>query len=168
MELSITQIAEKLGGQIEGNRTLMIRGVAPFSEADHDQITLAEGPKFIKKLDQTKAGAVIVPLGTESNDKTVIKVENPRLIFAKTLEMFHPDTVKGEKSVHMLDSLHSNTRSIVYVDNETTDSFVGWYFCVSFDKQEIAIRNVCTRGPDFLPVNHPLITLEFRLAFHGH
>jgi UDP-3-O-[3-hydroxymyristoyl] glucosamine N-acyltransferase len=90
MEITLQAIAQALGGDLTGEGDLKITGVAPFDFAGPDQITLAGGPKFLKRILETRAGAVIVPRNFQGGGKAVIAVSNPGAAFAKVLDMFHP------------------------------------------------------------------------------
>ena len=90
MELSIDKIAEIVQGEVSGDKEKMIRGVAPFETAGEDEIAFASEAKYLKKLSETNAGAVIVPKNFETSIKNVIRTKNPKLAFVKVLELFHP------------------------------------------------------------------------------
>ena len=90
MELSLVRIAEVVEGEIKGDRNKYIRGVAPFDAAKGDEITLAGNAKFLKRMDDTDAGAVIVPRDFETSSRNIVQVDNPQLAFAMVLELFHP------------------------------------------------------------------------------
>ncbi len=90
MEISLSKIAEVVAGEVKGDVHKQIRGVAPFEEAHSDAITLAGNPKFLKRIDATDAGAVIVPRDFQASLKNLVLVENPQVAFAKVLEIFHP------------------------------------------------------------------------------
>lgn len=90
MELKLAEIATKVNGQIKGDINKNIRGVAPFDNAGSDEITLAGNAKYLKRIDDTDAGAVIVPRDFETSSRNIIKVDNPQLAFAMVLELFHP------------------------------------------------------------------------------
>jgi UDP-3-O-[3-hydroxymyristoyl] glucosamine N-acyltransferase len=67
-----------------------IRGVAPFDDAAADDITLAGKASYLKRINTTDAGAVIVPMNFQGSSKRIVRVENPQLAFAKVLNLFHP------------------------------------------------------------------------------
>jgi len=90
MELSLARIAEKIEGEIKGDVNKNIRGVAPFDDARSDEITFAGNAKFLKRMDETDAGAVIVPRDFETSSRNIVQVDNPQLAFARLLELFHP------------------------------------------------------------------------------
>ena len=90
MEMLLKQIAENINGQLRGDGEKVIRGIAPFDTAGRDQITFAEAPKNIKKIHESSAGAVIVPVDVTDTPGNLVLVENPKVGFAKTLALFHP------------------------------------------------------------------------------
>lgn len=93
MEISLKRIAEHVGGHIQGDGNRIIRGVAPFETAAADEITFADGPKFIKRLHACGAGAVIVPEEIAEETSTLLMVANPKAAFARTIALFHPPAV---------------------------------------------------------------------------
>lgn len=90
MNLTLENIAEYLQGELKGNPDKVIVGAAPFEVAGAEQITFAGGAKYLKKLADCPAGAVIVPLGSEAPSKNLICVKNPQVAFIRILELLHP------------------------------------------------------------------------------
>ena len=96
MEMPLSRIAEHVGGRIRGDENKSIHGVAPFEVAAADQITFADGAKYIKHLSDTDAGAVIVPNHVEIDGPTLLQVSNPKVAFIKVVELFHPVSIPYE------------------------------------------------------------------------
>ncbi|MGB2929443.1 MAG: UDP-3-O-(3-hydroxymyristoyl)glucosamine N-acyltransferase [Desulfobacterales bacterium] len=90
MELPLATIAEVVNGEIKGDKNKKICGVAPFDDASGDEITFAGNAKFLKKIDETDAGAVIVPRDFQASTKNILQVDNPQLAFAMVLNLFYP------------------------------------------------------------------------------
>ncbi|MBF0378609.1 MAG: UDP-3-O-(3-hydroxymyristoyl)glucosamine N-acyltransferase [Desulfamplus sp.] len=114
MKLTLKEIAHKIDGKVIGDETLEIFGVSSFYDAKKGEITFASDPKFLKALDRTCAGAVIVPddfdimlpeefYGKKDNDNkalefdkkiifplSLIKTQNPKRKFFRILSIFHP------------------------------------------------------------------------------
>jgi len=90
MELSLATIAEVVNGEIKGDKNKKICGVAPFDDASGDEITFAAHAKFLKNIDETNAGAVIVPRDFQGSTKNILQVDNPQLAFAMVLNLFYP------------------------------------------------------------------------------
>ena len=89
MELSLARIAEVVKGEIKGDKNKNICGVAPFDDAKGDEITFAGDAKFLKKIDETDAGAVIVPRYFQASTNNILRVNNPQLAFAMVLNLFY-------------------------------------------------------------------------------
>lgn len=92
MEFTLNRIAERVGGLVRGDGNITIRGVAPFEVAADDQVTFADGAKFIKRIKETRAGAVIVPKHVAVDGLSLLQVDNPKVAFIKVVELFHPAT----------------------------------------------------------------------------
>lgn len=89
-EYSLQHIADAVKGEPAGEKDKMISGVAPFDSAEASQITFAGDRKFLKRIADTRAGAIIVPKGFEAPGKNLIGVDNPQLEFAKVVTLYHP------------------------------------------------------------------------------
>ena len=90
MELTLEQIADRLGLPLTGDSKRIIRGVAPIGEATPEQISFADSPRWERMLSKTRAGAVIVSSDPDVEGLNFIVADNPRLAFMKVILMFHP------------------------------------------------------------------------------
>lgn len=90
MTWTLEKIADRLDIEFKGDGTKNISGVAPFDEATGDQITYAEGPKYLKRIEDIDAGAVIVPPTELETKKNLLISENPKVAFARVMELFYP------------------------------------------------------------------------------
>ena len=90
LKIRLGEIAEIVQGQIVGNENREISGVAPFETACESDISFASDAKFIKQMDNSNAGALIVPLSCKPAAKDLILVENPKAVFAKVMGLFYP------------------------------------------------------------------------------
>lgn len=90
MELPVRKIAELVRGEVVGDGDFIIRGVAPFENAGPDDITFAASASYKKRVDETRAAAVIVSHGVCESKKILVRVENPSLALAKVSTLFHP------------------------------------------------------------------------------
>lgn len=98
---NLHEIAELVAGKIIGTENPIIFGATNIEDAGSTEITFAV-PPHIEKAAKSKAGAVIIPHGIElPSAKPAIAVENPRVAFAKLLEIFQPP-VEIERTVHPL------------------------------------------------------------------
>ena len=99
MKTSLSKIAQLVEGDIIGSSSLMIRGAAPFDMADENQITVAGVAKYLKALDATAAGAILVPRNIQTAKQPLVQVDNPMVAFAKVMHYFHPPQ-KPEAGIH--------------------------------------------------------------------
>jgi len=92
MERRLSELARAVGGRVQGDGSVSLRGAAPFETAGPDQITLAGGKAYLKRIDDCRAGAFIVPRGVELPGRNLLTAENPYAAFARILGLFHPRT----------------------------------------------------------------------------
>jgi UDP-3-O-[3-hydroxymyristoyl] glucosamine N-acyltransferase len=85
-----SQIAEQLGGEIVGDGSVKITGIAPADSARAGDLTFAEKESFFSAAEQSAASAILVPAGFQSATKVLIRVKNPRAAIAKALPLFFP------------------------------------------------------------------------------
>ena len=90
MEVPVWKIAKLVQGEVVGDGDFLIRGVAPFEDARPDDITFAASASYKKRLDETRAAAVIVTHEVGESKKILVRVENPSLALAKASTLFHP------------------------------------------------------------------------------
>ncbi len=96
MNISVKEIAEKINAGIIGNEDKKICGVASFEDAVSNEITFASDIKFLKNLNDTKAGAVIIPRDYEilnpdsiPDSVSILLSENPKLHFFRMVSIFY-------------------------------------------------------------------------------
>lgn len=85
--MKLSELAEKLGAVLEGAGEAEITGVAGIQQASKGQVSFLDGKNF-KQLDETQASAVLVPMEAPSSSIPLLKVKNPRLAFARAIEIF--------------------------------------------------------------------------------
>jgi UDP-3-O-[3-hydroxymyristoyl] glucosamine N-acyltransferase len=88
MEKTLKELAQLVGGEVIGDGKVKILGVAPIEEARKGEITFVAHPRYLPKLKQTEASAVIVSPKVREADKPLLRVANPYLAFAKILEVY--------------------------------------------------------------------------------
>ena len=95
MEMRIKDIADFIGGTVQGDESRVITGVSSLEDAGPKEITFAGDPKYLSQIHALKAGAVIIPQDIALEDTAacgaaVLRVENPRLSFFRLVSQFHP------------------------------------------------------------------------------
>jgi len=90
MPLTTAQIAERLRGELIGDGTLQITGIAPADSARPGNLTFAETERYFAAAEQSQAAAILVSGPFTSCKKTLIRVPNARASMARLLPVFFP------------------------------------------------------------------------------
>jgi UDP-3-O-[3-hydroxymyristoyl] glucosamine N-acyltransferase len=90
MSFTASQIAEKLQGEVVGDGSVQLTGLAPANAAKPGDLTFAEKETYLAAAEESQAAAVLVPTGFTSSKKVLIRVANPRVAMAKLLPIFIP------------------------------------------------------------------------------
>jgi len=88
MKKKLKELAEFVGGTVVGDGEVEITGLSSIDEAEAGQITFIANPKYLRKLGETRASAIIVSDKVTTADKPLICAANPQLAFAKILTLF--------------------------------------------------------------------------------
>lgn len=88
MKKKLKELAQWVNGTVVGDGEIEISGVAAIEVARPGEITFIANPKYLSKLSQTNASAVIVSKEVVQADKSVLCVADPYLAFAKILSLF--------------------------------------------------------------------------------
>jgi len=90
--MEIATLAAQLDGQLNPpDLKLEITGVGTMEEATADQITFLANPKYLAKLPDCRAGAILVAPGLDAPDLRIprIEVAHPYYAFARAIALFH-------------------------------------------------------------------------------
>ncbi|HVT05479.1 MAG TPA: UDP-3-O-(3-hydroxymyristoyl)glucosamine N-acyltransferase [Thermoanaerobaculia bacterium] len=79
-------IADFLGGEYSGDRTVEIGRVRPLPEAGEGDLTFLANPKFTALVMQTSAAAVLVRRDLPESSGRFIRVDNPYEAFARVVQ----------------------------------------------------------------------------------
>ena len=95
MAISVQHIAEKFNAMVVGDAARVIHGLAPFDQAGLRDLAFAVDAVWIKQLDVSGAGAIMVPdtleiSYLESIGGTFIVCEHPKQSFFKMLSWLYP------------------------------------------------------------------------------
>jgi UDP-3-O-[3-hydroxymyristoyl] glucosamine N-acyltransferase len=88
MNKRLKELAEWVDGTVVGDGEIEISGVAAIEDARAGEITFIANPKYLAKLRQTNASAIIVSKEVTQADKPLLCVTNPYLAFGKILTLF--------------------------------------------------------------------------------
>ena len=90
LSMRLAEIAELVQGKIKGDDQITISGVAPFDQARPTDIAMAAEANYMKQIDVSQAGALIVPETCPATTANLLVVKNPRAAFAMVMAHFHP------------------------------------------------------------------------------
>ncbi len=140
MPFTAAQLAQHLGGEVLGDPELVLTGFAPADRAQPGELTFAENENYFARADQSAASAIIVDGPFTSTRKTLIRVADARVAFAKVLPLFFPEPVFAP-GIHATAVVAKSAR----VD---PTAHVGPY-CVLGEEVRIGPRSVL-QGADFI------------------
>jgi len=139
MPFTAAQIAEKLHGEITGDASVQLTGLAPAERARAGELTFAENASYFAAAEQSQASAILVAGPFVSAKKVLIRVPNARVALARVLPVFFPP--EGHpRGIHP---------SAVIADSARIDptAHIGPN-CVVCDRVRVGARSVLMGGND--------------------
>ena len=115
--ISLGYIAEYLEADLQGDPDIAVSRLAPIEKAKDGEITFLSDPKKAHFLETTKASALIVPEDVSIPGKTLLKVKNPYVAFARVQALFHPgpqSTGGISPQAHIEDLVSLGTRVTIH------------------------------------------------------
>ncbi len=100
MEYTIKQISKIIGGKVLGDNTLLITGVSSIENADEGEISFIKNEKFVNKVLETNASAIVTHRPIKETKKTLIVVDNPFLSFVKFLNVISTQKHIQPRNIH--------------------------------------------------------------------
>jgi UDP-3-O-[3-hydroxymyristoyl] glucosamine N-acyltransferase len=100
MAFKAKELAEMLGGTLEGDPDIVISGLAKIEEAQSGDVTFMANPKYERFLKTTKASLVLVSDSQATPAGNYIRVPDPYTCFALLLTVFHPPETPPAEGVH--------------------------------------------------------------------
>jgi UDP-3-O-[3-hydroxymyristoyl] glucosamine N-acyltransferase len=93
MALTLEQIVQRFGGEIVGDATQRVGGLAPLDQAEAHQLAFLANPKYLSQVETTRAGAVLIAPGDLARlavreGRNFIVIPNPYAYFARVAQMF--------------------------------------------------------------------------------
>jgi UDP-3-O-[3-hydroxymyristoyl] glucosamine N-acyltransferase len=90
MSFTAAQIATKLQGEIVGDGSIQLTGLASAEHARAGELTFAENATYFAAAEQSLAAAILVAGPIVSSSKVLIRVANARVALARVLPVFFP------------------------------------------------------------------------------
>ena len=121
MEKTLKELADYVGGEVAGDGNIKIKGVMTIDEASEGYITFVSNKKYIKKLEQTGASAIITSPDIVTENKNLLVTKNPYLAFAKVVDLMmnpeevYPGTVDDSARVSDSAEIASNVTAYPFV-----------------------------------------------------
>lgn len=101
MRATVREIAERLGGVVHGEDSVVIRGVAGIRDAGEGEISFVGNPRYAPLARTTGASALLVGRDwTDPSPAVLIRVDNPSLAFAEVVSWVAPPPVRFESGIH--------------------------------------------------------------------
>jgi UDP-3-O-[3-hydroxymyristoyl] glucosamine N-acyltransferase len=91
MPLTAGEIAKQIDGEVLGDSSIELTGFAPADKAKAGDLTFAENQTYFNRAEQSAASAIMVDGQFTSSKKTLVRVPNARIAFAKVLPLFFPE-----------------------------------------------------------------------------
>lgn len=99
MNISLSEIAKLINGQVIGDETILISQLSPIDDITPNALIFAEGDDNINLAQNSSAAAVIVSQPHSSLKKPIIQVANPFQAFIQLLSVFYPP-IPEEQGIH--------------------------------------------------------------------
>jgi len=91
MNLTVAELANQLAGEVVGDANATLTGFAMINLAKAGDLTFAETAEYLAAAEASAATAIICDRKVSSDKKTLIRVANPRVAFARALAIFFPE-----------------------------------------------------------------------------
>ena len=89
-EVTVAELAARVGGRVHGDGDRLIGGIARLESAGEGEITFIEDRRLLDSARESLASCLIVPEGAQVEAPCVIEAKHPKLAFALIAEMLHP------------------------------------------------------------------------------
>jgi UDP-3-O-[3-hydroxymyristoyl] glucosamine N-acyltransferase len=139
MSYTVAEIAKRLQGEVLGDGSIPITGLAPADHARPGELTFAENAAYLAAAEQSQAAAILLAGSAVSSSKAIIRVRNPRVALARLLPLFFPPE-EHPRGIHP---------SAVIADSAQVDptAHVGPH-CVLGARVRLGARSVLMGGND--------------------
>lgn len=87
---TVGELAERLGGEVEGDAGLSLVGIRALDDAGPEHLSFLRSSKYARQLEESRAGAVLVDREADARGRTVIRCDDPYIAYARAQSLFHP------------------------------------------------------------------------------
>lgn len=99
MNKTLTEIAALVGGAVDGDGDIVIKGLAGIREAGPDTLSFVSNDKYIHLIDGARAAALVVNRDLPVEGFSLIRVDDPALAWDRLLELVKPPAVELPEGV---------------------------------------------------------------------
>ncbi len=111
MKKTVGEIAQYIKGELIGDASIEILGIAGLSEAQKGEISFLAHPKYKSFLKTTKASAVITNEKIDNSQPfAIVRHPNPYLAFSLVVKLFYPERKNYPKEIHSTAILGENLK----------------------------------------------------------
>ncbi len=100
LNLTVSELAQRLGGKVVGDGDVVVTGIAPLSSACTEDVTFLADARLADKLSDTQACAVIVANEHPQAEMPLICVDNVMAAVSEVLTMLSPPEDLPPVGVH--------------------------------------------------------------------
>jgi len=109
MPKSVAEIAAYVAGEVIGDSQTVITGLASLESVRAGELVYAETERHLAHALASAATTVLVGPGIVAEGKVSIRVQNPKLAFARLLEWFEPEPRVAE-GIHATAIIHPSVQ----------------------------------------------------------
>jgi len=88
-DMTLSELAERIGGRVDGDGSVTVRGMSPLESAGPDEVAFLVNEKYRRFMDQTDAIAVIVGDDYEGPGPTLLRCADPYFAFREAMVAFY-------------------------------------------------------------------------------
>lgn len=92
MIFSLGELAERVGGEVEGSPARQLDGVRTLSEAGATHLSFLTSPSYLEQALASEAGALLVGRDAQLPGRDLLRCAQPQLALAAILRLYHPVT----------------------------------------------------------------------------
>ena len=96
----MSELAERVGGELTTNGAVTISGAAPIETAGQHEISFVANPSYRKYISTTRAGALVLDRETPDGGVPALRHPNPYLTFARIVDLLNPDDSRDTPGIH--------------------------------------------------------------------
>jgi UDP-3-O-[3-hydroxymyristoyl] glucosamine N-acyltransferase len=109
MPITAIQIAHHVHGELLGDGSVLLTGLAPAEQAQAGDLTFADNESYFSAAEQSGASAILVSGEFTSTSKVIIRVANARVAVAVVLPLFFPPE-EHPAGIHPGATIHATAR----------------------------------------------------------